>query len=209
MSNKKIILVTGAAGFIGFHLSELLLKNKFDVIGLDAVTEYYDKNLKLDRLKILKTYKNFIDIRENLKNFDSLKLIFEKYKPNYVIHLAAQAGVRYSIENPRSYLDSNIIGTFNILELIKINKIEHILIASTSSVYGSNTEMPFLENHKTDTQISFYAATKKLVKSFLTHILIYIIYQLLILDFLLFTVPGEDQIWHYLNLLKLSKRRNL
>ncbi len=188
MSNNKIILITGAAGFIGFHLSELLLKKNFNIIGLDAVTDYYDKNLKLDRLKILNTYENFIDIRENLKNFDSLKLIFEKYKPNKVIHLAAQAGVRYSIENPRSYLDSNIVGTFNILELIKIHKIEHTLIASTSSVYGSNTEIPFSENQKTETQISFYAATKKACEV-LSHSYSHI-HNLPITNFRFFTVYG-------------------
>tara|TARA_B100000212_G_C27353995_1_gene524958 strand:- start:290 stop:1300 length:1011 start_codon:yes stop_codon:yes gene_type:complete len=188
MNEKKIILVTGSAGFIGFHLSELLLKSGNNVIGLDALTDYYDINLKIQRLKILQNYENFVDVRENLTNYQSLKIIFKKYKPNYVIHLAAQAGVRYSIDHPRSYLNSNIVGTFNILELIRIHKINHTLIASTSSVYGSNTEMPFLENQKTETQISFYAATKKsceVISHSYSHI-----YNLPITNFRFFTVYG-------------------
>ena len=185
--NKKII-VTGSAGFIGFHLSELLLKEEYLVIGIDSITDYYDTELKKARINKLNEFKNFIDIREDITNFDSLQEIFEKHKPDYVIHLAAQAGVRYSIENPREYLNSNIVGSFNILELIKIYKIKHTLIASTSSVYGANEEMPFKESHKTDSQISFYAATKKSCE-ILSHSYSHM-YNLPITNFRFFTVYG-------------------
>ncbi len=184
----ETILVTGSAGFIGFHLCELLLKQKYFVVGIDSLTDYYDQNLKLDRLKILCKYKKFVDVRLDITNFEKLFKVFEKYNPKCVIHLAAQAGVRYSIENPRSYLNSNINGTFNLLELIKIKKIKHTLIASTSSVYGSNIEMPFLENQKTDHQISFYAATKKSCE-ILSHSYSHI-YNLPITNFRFFTVYG-------------------
>ena len=185
---KKTILVTGSAGFIGFHLSEFLLKQNYKVIGVDSLNDYYDRNLKKDRLKILMAYEDFVDVRLNIINFELLSNIFDNYNPSYIVHLAAQAGVRYSIENPRSYLDSNIIGTFNILELIKKYKIKHTLIASTSSVYGSNTEMPFLENQKTEHQISFYAATKKSCEV-LSHSYSHV-YNLPITNFRFFTVYG-------------------
>jgi len=161
MFMKKTIFVTGSAGFIGFHLSKLLIDEGNIVIGIDSITNYYDVELKLSRLRILKENKNFFEVKLDITNFELLEKIFKKYNPQFVIHLAAQAGVRYSIENPRSYLDSNIIGTFNILELIKQFNISHTLIASTSSVYGSNSDMPFEESQKTETQMSFYAATKK------------------------------------------------
>ena len=182
------IIVTGSAGFIGFHLSELLLKQGKVIIGIDSITDYYDQKLKLDRLKILFNYENFIDIRLDITNFDDLSKIFDEYKPNYIVHLAAQAGVRFSIENPRSYLNANINGTFNILELAKIYGIKHTLIASTSSVYGANTEMPFLENQKTEHQVSFYAATKKSCEV-LSHSYSHI-YNLPITNFRFFTVYG-------------------
>ncbi len=185
---KKTILVTGSAGFIGFHLSEFLLKQNYKVIGVDSLNDYYDRNLKKDRLKILMAYEDFVDVRLNIINFELLSNIFDNYNPSYIVHLAAQAGVRYSIENPRSYLDSNIIGTFNILELIKKYKIKHTLIASTSSVYGSNTDMPFLENQKTEHQISFYAATKKSCEV-LSHSYSHV-YNLPITNFRFFTVYG-------------------
>ncbi len=184
----KKILITGSAGFIGFHLSELLLKQEYIVIGIDSITPYYDTELKKTRIKKLNEFKKFIDIREDITNFNSLQEIFENHKPSYVIHLAAQAGVRYSIENPREYLDSNIVGTFNILELIKIHNIKHTLIASTSSVYGSNKEMPFRESQKTDSQISFYAATKKACE-ILSHSYSHM-YNLPITNFRFFTVYG-------------------
>ncbi|MBO8232420.1 UDP-glucuronate 5-epimerase [Prochlorococcus marinus str. MU1402] len=185
--NQKI-LVTGSAGFIGFHLSELLLRKDFFVIGVDCLTDYYDQNLKLDRLNILLKYEKFVDVRIDITNFDKLSEVFEQYSPDFVIHLAAQAGVRYSIQNPRSYLESNINGTFNILELIKENKIKHTLLASTSSVYGANTDMPFIETQKTENQISFYAATKKSCE-ILSHSYSHI-YNLPITNFRFFTVYG-------------------
>ena len=184
----ETILITGSAGFIGFHLTDLLLKRGNKIIGVDSLTDYYDQNLKLNRLSKLSEYRDFVDIRLDITNFNELSKVFNKYKPDYVIHLAAQAGVRYSIENPRSYLDSNINGTFNILELIKKHNVKHTLIASTSSVYGTNTEMPFHENQKTETQISFYAATKKSCEV-LSHSYSHI-YNLPITNFRFFTVYG-------------------
>ena len=132
---KKRFLVTGSAGFIGYHLCELLLKNGNEVIGFDSLTDYYDKDLKIARLKKLARNKNFTEIRECLTNYAVLEEVFRFYNLNAVVHLAAQAGVRYSIDNPRSYLDSNIVGTFNLLENIKKFKTPHTLIDSTSSVY--------------------------------------------------------------------------
>ncbi len=182
------ILVTGSAGFIGFHLCKYLLKNNYQVYGVDSLTDYYDVNLKKKRLAILKKFKNFTDIFQDITNYDELNIIFEKYQPKYIVHLAAQAGVRYSMENPRSYLNSNIIGTFNILELINKYKPKHTLIASTSSVYGANTNMPFEESQKADTQLSFYAATKKsceMISHSYSHL-----YNLPITNFRFFTVYG-------------------
>ncbi len=155
------ILITGTAGFIGFHLANNLLNKGYRIIGYDGITDYYDVNLKKDRHKILKKNKNFVDIENMLENYEALMEICKKYRPTFIIHLAAQAGVRYSINNPRSYVNSNLIGTFNILELSKILNIKHLLLSSTSSVYGENKSMPFTETLKSDEQLSFYAATKK------------------------------------------------
>ena len=185
---KKIIFVTGSAGFIGFHLSKLLIDEGNIVIGIDAMTDYYDIDLKQSRLKILKQKSNFTDVKLDITNYQLLEDLFKKYNPKYLIHLAAQAGVRYSIKDPRSYLNSNIIGTFNILELIKKYNVSHTLIASTSSVYGSNREMPFKENHKTETQMSFYAATKKSCE-IMSHSFSHI-HNLPITNFRFFTVYG-------------------
>ncbi len=185
---KKRFLVTGSAGFIGFHLCQLLLKDGNEVIGLDSLTDYYDKDLKIARLEKLTKNKNFIEIKECLTNYEVLEKVFSFYNPNAVVHLAAQAGVRYSIENPRSYLNSNIVGTFNILEAIKKFKTKHTLIASTSSVYGANTIMPFNEKQKTEAQLSFYAATKKSCEV-LSHSYSHI-YNLPITNFRFFTVYG-------------------
>ena len=157
----KKVLITGVAGFIGFHLAHLLSKNGFQIIGLDGMTDYYDVELKKARIADLSKNINSFNFHEiMLEDKKSLKSLFETECPNIVIHLAAQAGVRYSIENPRSYLDSNIVGTFNILELC-IDFVDHLLLASTSSVYGANKTIPFREDHKTDNPMSFYAATKK------------------------------------------------
>ena len=154
-------MVTGSAGFLGFHTSQIFLLNKWKVIGLDAITDYYDVNLKKDRHKILEKNHNFKSYEGFLQDQKLIEKIFLKHKPNVIIHLAAQAGVRYSIENPISYVESNLVGTFHILEIARKYKPEHMLIASTSSVYGSNKEMPLHENQKSDSQMSFYAATKK------------------------------------------------
>ncbi len=162
MKNEKpTILVTGAAGFIGYHLCFDLLKKNFKVIGLDNLNEYYDVNLKKDRLKKLKRKNDFTFHKISLENFKKLRFYIRKYSPKYIIHLAAQAGVRYSLENPRSYIESNIIGTFNILEIAKDTKPDHLLIASTSSVYGANKKQPYKEIDKADEPLSLYAATKK------------------------------------------------
>ena len=155
------VFVTGSAGFIGFHLSKLLLEGGFSVHGYDALTDYYDVNLKKNRHKILDTYKKFSKTIDLLENKEALNNVLLEFKPNVVIHLAAQAGVRYSLENPKSYIDSNIVGTFNLLDSLKQQELDHLLMASTSSVYGANEIMPFKEAQKTDTQLSIYAATKK------------------------------------------------
>ena len=146
---------------MGFHTCQTFLCKKWKVIGLDAITDYYDVNLKKDRHKILEENHDFKSYEGFLQDQRLLEEIFLKHKPNVIIHLAAQAGVRYSIENPISYVESNLVGTFHILEMARKYKPKHLLIASTSSVYGSNKEMPLHENQKSDTQMSFYAATKK------------------------------------------------
>ena len=159
------ILITGSSGFIGFHLSKKILDNGHKVLGFDSMNNYYDVSLKKARLNILKKYKNFFFIKNRLENRKVLKDTFIKYKPDVVIHLAAQAGVRYSIENPRAYLDSNIIGTYNVIESSKQINVKHLIIASSSSVYGANKKIPFKEIDKTETQLSIYAATKKSTES--------------------------------------------
>ena len=154
------ILVTGAAGFIGFHTSKQLLKSGFDVIGLDNLNGYYEVNLKKDRLNILKNWTSFTFHQNDLENKKEIDTIFQESRPNRVIHLAAQAGVRYSIEHPEVYIQSNIVGTFNILEGCRNNNIEHLVYASSSSVYGLNTNYPFSVQDDVSHPISFYGATK-------------------------------------------------
>ena len=155
------ILITGTAGFIGYHLANQLLNDGFKVHGYDALTDYYDVNLKRARHNILKKNSNFSSTVSMLEDHDKLIEVAEKFKPNFIIHLAAQAGVRYSLENPRAYVNTNIIGTFNVMEVAKKLKIKHLLMASTSSVYGANDIMPFTEIQKADTQLTIYSATKK------------------------------------------------
>ena len=157
--------ITGSSGFIGFHLSKKLLDKGHNVHGFDSMNNYYDVKLKKVRLKILKQYKNFSFTRGLLENQKILAKSILKFKPKIIIHLAAQAGVRYSIEKPRVYLDSNIIGTYNIIELSKKIDVKHLLIASSSSVYGANKKLPFREIDKTETQLSIYASTKKATES--------------------------------------------
>ena len=155
------IIVTGSSGFIGFHVSKKLLGSGNKVHGIDSMNNYYDVNLKKARLAILKKHKNFSFSKAKIENSKDLGKAFKKFKPTVVIHLAAQAGVRYSIEKPRVYLDSNITGTYNIIEIAKRLNVKHLIMASSSSVYGANKKIPFKEVDKTETQMSIYAATKK------------------------------------------------
>lgn len=156
------ILITGAAGFIGFHLSKYLLEtNEYKVIGIDNINDYYSTKLKEDRLEILKKYENFEFHKIDLKEKEKIDELFEKEKFDYVVNLAAQAGVRYSITNPYSYVDSNLIGFVNILEACRNNPVKHLLYASSSSVYGGNKTAPFSTDHNVDHPVSLYAATKK------------------------------------------------
>ncbi|SDJ86184.1 NAD-dependent epimerase [Natronincola ferrireducens] len=155
------ILITGAAGFIGFHLSKKLLDDSYQIIGIDNLNDYYDPNLKQSRLEILGKYNNFIFHKVDLKDKAEVDNIFETYQPTHVINLAAQAGVRYSIENPYAYVDSNLTGFMNILEACRNYPVEHLLYASSSSVYGGNKVAPFSTNHNVDHPVSLYAATKK------------------------------------------------
>lgn len=159
------IFITGTSGFIGFHLAKKLLDNGHIVFGFDVMNDYYDVNLKKNRNKILLKYKKYYFLKGNIENYNKLKTVITKFKPEIIIHLAAQAGVRYSLKNPDKYLKSNLKGTFNILEVSRIIKIKHLIIGSSSSVYGANKKFPFKEIHKTDNQISFYAATKKSTES--------------------------------------------
>lgn len=157
----KKILVTGSAGFIGFHLCNKLLNKKFNILGIDNINSYYSIKLKKDRTKILQKYNNFKFEKIDIINKNKLEKYFKKFKPKIVVHLAAQAGVRYSLINPDAYAHTNLIGFFNILDLCRKYKIEHLIYASTSSVYGDNEKMPFKENHIADHPIQFYAATKR------------------------------------------------
>ncbi|PRY23015.1 UDP-glucuronate 4-epimerase [Aliiruegeria haliotis] len=157
----RTALVTGSAGFIGFHLSRRLLAEGFRVVGFDAVTDYYDVSLKHRRLDVLNSSDAFVDMRGRLEEPGLLTRVLETETPEIVVHLAAQAGVRYSIDAPRSYVDSNLLGTFELLEAARKTTPKHLLLASTSSVYGANEQMPYAETDKADTQMSFYAATKK------------------------------------------------
>jgi UDP-glucuronate 4-epimerase len=155
------ILITGAAGFIGFHLSKNLLDQSYQIIGIDNLNDYYDPSLKQSRLEILGKYNNFNFHKVDLKDKTEVDSIFETYQPTHVVNLAAQAGVRYSIENPYAYVDSNLTGFMNILEACRNYPVEHLLYASSSSVYGGNKVAPFSTNHNVDHPVSLYAATKK------------------------------------------------
>tara|TARA_R110002124_G_scaffold282450_1_gene457585 strand:+ start:3884 stop:4921 length:1038 start_codon:yes stop_codon:yes gene_type:complete len=158
---KYRVFITGTAGFIGFHLARLLLSEGHEVCGFDGMTDYYDVTLKQRRHQMLLQKPGFHAHEGRLEDADHLGQIIRDFAPDVIVHLAAQAGVRYSLENPRAYLDSNITGTFNVMEAARELKVGHLLMASTSSVYGANTEMPFGEDQKVDTPMTFYAATKK------------------------------------------------
>lgn len=158
---QQKVLVTGTAGFIGFHLAKLLLAEGFRVHGYDGMTDYYDVTLKQHRHALLLQKSNFAVTEGMLEDQAKFDALADNFRPDIIVHLAAQAGVRYSLENPRAYLESNIIGTFNVMEAARRLEVKHLLMASTSSVYGANTEMPFTETEKADTQLTIYAATKK------------------------------------------------
>jgi len=161
-SNKReVILVTGCAGFIGFHLCRTLIGECYDVIGIDNLNDYYDTELKKARLQILISKSGFTFYQKDIVDKYGIYEIFDSHRPKYVVNLAAQAGVRYSIKHPKRYMESNVIGFFSILEACREFEIEHLLFASSSSVYGGNTVTPFSTNHNVDHPVSLYAATKK------------------------------------------------
>ncbi|MEO1551614.1 MAG: NAD-dependent epimerase/dehydratase family protein [Pseudomonadota bacterium] len=160
-TGTKRVLITGSAGFVGFHLAQNLLCKEVEVYGIDGMTDYYDVSLKQRRHAMLYQSETFAATEGMLEDADGVMSLVERVKPDAIIHLAAQAGVRYSLENPRAYVDSNLIGTFNVLEAARAHGVGHLLMASTSSVYGANTQMPFREQDRTDTPLTFYAATKK------------------------------------------------
>ena len=161
LTTEDAILVTGCAGFIGYHLTHRLLKEGKKVIGLDNLNPYYDVQLKIDRLNQLKSYSDFTFVKANLEDTKELTSVFNGYKVRTVIHLAAQAGVRYSLEDPESYISSNVVGFLNVLEACRHHNIEHLIYASSSSVYGTNTNMPFSTKDQVDHPMSIYAASKK------------------------------------------------
>lgn len=160
-SPARRVLITGTAGFIGFHLAKLLLAEGFRVCGYDGMTDYYDVRLKQRRHAMLLQAAGFTAIEGMLEDQALFDRVADDFRPDVIVHLAAQAGVRYSLENPRAYIDSNIVGSFNVMEAARRLEVAHLLMASTSSVYGANEEMPFIETEKADAQLTIYAATKK------------------------------------------------
>lgn len=181
-------LVTGAAGFIGFHVSRLLLERGDEVVGLDNLNDYYDVSLKQARLKVLGDQSRFRFVKLDLADRPGMTALFEREKFHRVIHLGAQAGVRYSIKNPLAYIDSNVVGFANVLEGCRHNGVEHLVYASTSSVYGANTAMPFSVHQNVDHPLSFYAATKK-ANELMAHTYAHL-YELPVTGLRFFTVYG-------------------
>ncbi len=161
LDKRKTYLITGTAGFIGYFLSKKLLEQGCHVIGIDNINDYYDVHLKYARLALLSPYEKFTFIKGDISNKDTINKTFEQYKPDIAINLAAQAGVRYSIEKPETYIESNVIGFFNILEACRHHPVDHLVYASSSSVYGANKKVPFSESDFVDNPVSLYAATKK------------------------------------------------
>ena len=161
LDTSRTYLVTGGAGFIGFHLSKSLLEQGASVIGFDNMNDYYDVKLKEDRLAILEQYEKYTFIKGDLADNADVFRIFQEYRPQIVVNLGAQAGVRYSIDNPRAYMESNMMGFFHILEGCRYFPVEHLVYASSSSVYGGNEKVPFSTQDKVDEPVSLYAATKK------------------------------------------------
>jgi len=157
----RTVLITGTAGFIGFHLAKHMLDEGFRVVGYDGMTDYYDVGIKERRHQMLNQNPNFICKVGMLEDFETLHTFMSEEKPDIIVHLAAQAGVRYSLENPRAYIEANIVGTFNVQECARELGVDHLLMASTSSVYGANEIMPFTENERTDHPLTLYATTKK------------------------------------------------
>lgn len=182
------VLITGSAGFIGSALSLRLLERGDKVIGLDCLNDYYDVNLKKARLARTQSHPGYTDLRINLEDREAVADAFAKHKPNRVVNLAAQAGVRYSIENPQSYIDTNLVGFGNILEGCRHNEVEHLVYASSSSVYGANTNMPFSVHDNVDHPLSLYAASKK-ANELMAHTYSHL-YQLPVTGLRFFTVYG-------------------
>ncbi|NUH64058.1 SDR family NAD(P)-dependent oxidoreductase [Sulfitobacter sp. S0837] len=184
----RTALVTGSSGFIGYFVSLALLRSGWRVIGIDSLSDYYDVELKLNRQSQLCEYAQFSVVNEKLETPQALMTLFKEQRPDVVIHLAAQAGVRHSIDDPRAYLDANLIGTFELLEAARAFPPEHMLLASSSSIFGANSQMPYKEADKVDTQMSFYAATKKATEN-MAHSYAHL-YKLPTTMFRFFTVYG-------------------
>ena len=195
MKSKKTILVTGAAGFIGYHLCEALLKGGHNVIGLDNINDYYDVRLKQARLAHIGSPNKFHFHKLDLVDCDGITSLFADAQPEIVINLAAQAGVRYSLQNPHSYINSNLVGFTNILEACRHFDVGHLVYASSSSVYGLNEEMPFHEGQNTDHPLALYGATKRQMSYWHIVIVIYSICRQPDYGYLRSMVPGAAQTW--------------
>lgn len=184
----RTALVTGSAGFIGKHVAERFLTEGWRVVGVDAFTEYYDPKLKRDRAALLARHAGYVEVEDRIERPGALAALMEEHRPEIVLHLAAQAGVRYSIDAPDTYVQSNLLGTFQLLEAARAHPPRHLLLASTSSAYGANAKMPYAETDKADTQMSFYAATKKATEA-MAHSYAHL-YHLPVTMFRFFTVYG-------------------